>query len=140
MPLRGDQPARNRQACAVPYRHQAGQLEFCLITSSEGRWSFPKGKIDPGETATEAALKEAWEEAGLRGTLAPTPLGNFSLDKEGATLEVTAWLLEVTSCEAEWPEADRRQRRWLSAPQARQLIDRAGWRQMIEAALRQLEE
>lgn len=29
-------------------------------------WSFPKGKLDPGETVEEAALREVREETGLR--------------------------------------------------------------------------
>ena len=32
-------------------------------------WSLPKGKLDPGESAPEAALREVHEEAGYRCTL-----------------------------------------------------------------------
>ena len=34
-------------------------------------WSFPKGKLDPGERATVAAVREAEEETGLRVRLGP---------------------------------------------------------------------
>jgi 8-oxo-dGTP pyrophosphatase MutT (NUDIX family) len=32
-------------------------------------WSLPKGKVDPGETAPVAAVREVWEETGQRATL-----------------------------------------------------------------------
>ena len=51
------------QASAIPYRLRDGQPEFCLITSiSTGKWGFPKGIVDPGETPEETAIKEALPE------------------------------------------------------------------------------
>jgi 8-oxo-dGTP pyrophosphatase MutT (NUDIX family) len=35
------------------------------MRSHPGQVAFPGGSIDPGETAREAALREAWEETGL---------------------------------------------------------------------------
>jgi 8-oxo-dGTP diphosphatase len=34
-------------------------------------WSLPKGKLEPGETWEDAALREVWEETGVRCTLGP---------------------------------------------------------------------
>ncbi len=33
------------------------------------RWTLPKGRIDPGETVEEAALREVHEESGMRGRI-----------------------------------------------------------------------
>src|SRR5262245_17445465 len=63
-----------RQAAAIPIR--AGQV--CMVLSSNGRrWVVPKGCIEPGQTAGETALREAWEEAGLVGALRPEPVGSY---------------------------------------------------------------
>jgi 8-oxo-dGTP pyrophosphatase MutT (NUDIX family) len=40
-------------------------------------WVLPKGHLEPGETALEAAMREVWEETGVRVAL-PRPLGEVS--------------------------------------------------------------
>jgi len=37
-----------------------------LHQRDEDRWCFPKGHVDPGESLTEAALREIHEETGMR--------------------------------------------------------------------------
>ena len=100
-----------RQAAALPLRR--GRI--CLITSRNGkRWVIPKGWIDPGQTAGEAALQEAWEEAGLTGALDQEPIGSYLYEKEGQTYHVTVFLMKVTNVAQEWPERSFRERSWVS--------------------------
>lgn len=40
-------------------------IEILLIQDSKGRWTIPKGHIEPGETARQTAIREIGEEAGL---------------------------------------------------------------------------
>ncbi len=40
-------------------------IEILLIQDSKGRWTIPKGHIEPGENAKQAAIREIGEEAGL---------------------------------------------------------------------------
>ncbi len=45
---------------------RSGQdIEILLIQDSKGRWTIPKGHIEPGETAKQTAIREIGEEAGL---------------------------------------------------------------------------
>lgn len=128
------------QASAVPYRYRRGELEFCLITSlGKRRWSFPKGMIDPGETPAETALKEAAEEAGLAGEICGPPLGRYRYSKSGQPRKVLVLLMRVEQAAAEWDEVAQRDRRWVTAGEAAELIDRRRLRRLVQRAVRRLE-
>lgn len=91
----------------------------CMVTSRSGRrWVFPKGQIDPGHTPAEAALIEAWEEAGLVGTLDPEPLGTYVYEKFDTPHRVLVFRMRVVEVHDDWPERDFRKREWLSVPEA----------------------
>ena len=127
------------QASAIPYRIRKGNLEFCLITSvKRGRWVFPKGIIDPGETYKETALKEAEEEAGLHGAIEGEPLGTYTYAKWGTTLNVTAALMNVSRADEQWDESDVRKRRWETAEDARELLDQTALKELLDEAVRRL--
>ena len=57
-------------AGGVIYRRQKGEAEVCLIQTQGGKaWQLPKGLIERGEEAEEAAVREVAEETGLQGEL-----------------------------------------------------------------------
>ncbi len=49
-------------------RDKDGKVEILLIQDAKERWTIPKGHIEEGETAQEAAKREIGEEAGLNET------------------------------------------------------------------------
>ena len=117
------------QAGAIPVMD--GRV--CLVTSSNGkRWVIPKGVIDPGHTAREAALQEAWEEAGLTGALRADPVGSYRYDKWGGTCHVTVFVMDVNDAAADWPEGQVRQRRWVVPAEAVALIEDPGLRAILK--------
>jgi len=64
------------------YRRRGDALEVLLIKpggpfwqgKDVGAWMIPKGMVEPGETAAEAALREFEEETGTRPVSTPVPL------------------------------------------------------------------
>lgn len=114
-----------RQAGVIPYRFAEGRLQVLLVTSRDtGRWVIPKGYIDAGMTAQQAAAQEAFEEAGIHGEIASKiPLGFIPYIKvlnagesRPATIEVYA--MRVTAEKAKWRERKERKREWLSPEEA----------------------
>ena len=52
-------------SCGVVLANRRGDLLMCHTTGT-ARWDLPKGMADDGEAPRDAAVREAWEEAGLR--------------------------------------------------------------------------
>ncbi len=57
-------------------------------------WSFPKGKVDPGETDLEAAVREVGEETGLAGEIGPELPSISYVDQKGRPKLVRYWSME----------------------------------------------
>jgi 8-oxo-dGTP pyrophosphatase MutT (NUDIX family) len=93
--------------------------EVLMVTSlTTRRWVVPKGWPVPGLSAAASALHEAWEEAGVSGTVAPEPVGAYSYRKSrkgGAVIpcRVALYRVEVAGLAEAFPEAGRRDRAWV---------------------------
>jgi 8-oxo-dGTP diphosphatase len=83
-------------------------------------WSFPKGKLDPGESWEQAALREVEEEIGLRCRLG-RELSPVSYDVDRGHKVVRYWLMEPESGEFE-PNEEVDDMRWLSPEEAAGLL------------------
>lgn len=56
------------QVAAVCYQRRGETIEFLLVnTNGCKKWTFPKGAPEPSLSHSQAAEREAWEEAGARG-------------------------------------------------------------------------
>ena len=125
-----------QQAAVIPFRGAGKKLEVCVIRrkGSKKKWGIPKGFVDRGDTAKETALKEANEEAGLKGKLVGDPVGSYEYEKWGVTLAVTVYLMEVKDEEDEWDEVDVRERRWASFGEAAEMLERHPVQPLLQRA------
>ncbi len=113
-----------RQSAAIPFKANAHGTSVLLITSrGRGRWIVPKGVVEPELSPAESATAEAFEEAGVRGSIVGDALGSYAYEKWGGTCTVEVYALEVTEECADWPEKAERTRRWLPLREAANLAD-----------------
>jgi 8-oxo-dGTP pyrophosphatase MutT (NUDIX family) len=118
-----------KQVAALPFRIDAdGQLEVLLITSRDtGRWIIPKGWPMIGRKAHQAAEREAFEEAGLKGRIGASPVGWYRYEKRldhGLALpcKVRVFPLRVEVQHERWPERHQRTLRWFRPEEAARLV------------------
>jgi 8-oxo-dGTP pyrophosphatase MutT (NUDIX family) len=89
------------RAAAICYTRDSGEVQFLLVrTRARTTWTFPKGRIEPGEIPKEAAAREAREEAGVTGEVASIPLTRYRYPAWGPPQTpqevcVEAYLIEV---------------------------------------------
>jgi 8-oxo-dGTP diphosphatase len=84
-------------------------------------WSLPKGKLDPGETWEEAALREVREETGLECELGEELSSTRYHDRKGRSKLVRYWLMDPVEGEFA-PNDEVDELRWLTPAEAAALL------------------
>ena len=113
-----------KQAGVFAVRQGPEGWRVLVISNNSGkRWVIPKGIMDPGFTDRETAQKEAFEEAGIHGSLITPALGKYRYRKWGRKCEVTVFLMDISAVEEAWPEKNTRIRKWLALEEMGATID-----------------
>ena len=84
------------------------------MRSHPGQVAFPGGKIDPGETAEEAALREAYEELGINGRDV-TVIGTSDTYRTGSGYAITP-VIAVVPPDLELHPSPTEVAAWFAAP------------------------
>jgi 8-oxo-dGTP pyrophosphatase MutT (NUDIX family) len=127
------------QAAALPWRLGKDGVEVMLVTSrGTGRWVLPKGWPENDEKLSAAAAREAAEEAGLSGAVAPREIGRFYYGKQLPSglerrCEVHVFPLEVERVSNRWPEWKKRQRGWFTPAEAVARVEEPDLGELIAA-------
>ena len=126
------------QIAALCHRGAKDAREYLLITSRDTRrWIIPKGWPIRGLSSKETALREAWEEAGVKdGKASKDPIGTYTYQKRrdnglSIPVETLVFSVAVTDMSEAYPEADERQQRWVDAETAAELVDETDLKGLI---------
>src|SRR5215472_922750 len=116
------------QVAAVCYRRRGSAIEFLLVNTNGGnKWTFPKGSTEPRLSHSQAAEREAAEEAGAIGTIEPRHFhlyihskGVFWQPSGVREFVVKAFLMEVTHTQR--PSEPSRNPTWFTPEEARKVL------------------
>ena len=105
------------QAGGIAFRGAGRDLSILLVTSKKqaGFWIFPKGHVEPGESAADAGVRETEEEAGVTGELLGPVGAPLEYDWNGKRYSVQYFLIRATR---EEPATDGRTVVWLPFDEA----------------------
>jgi 8-oxo-dGTP diphosphatase len=93
-------------------------------------WSLPKGKLDPGESWEQAALREVHEECGLRcALLDELPPSAYAV--AGRPKRVRWWTMRVLADDGFSPSEEVDELRWLAPAAAIELLTYADDRALV---------
>jgi len=116
------------QVAAVCFRRQGATVEFLLVnTNGGGKWTFPKGDPDTSLSHSKAAAREAWEEAGVQGSIEPRHFhlyihskGVFWKPPGVREFVIKAFLLEVDHIGQ--PDESTRNPTWFAPDDAKKIL------------------
>jgi 8-oxo-dGTP diphosphatase len=134
-------------AGAVVWRVEDGELQVLLVHRPRyDDWSWPKGKLEPGEDIMTCAWREVLEETGRQVVLGrPLPTVTYPL-QSGKTKLVRYWAARVATdldnpalcARGPVPIASRREidrSRWFPAPRAMKQLTRASDKEVLRKVI-----
>lgn len=133
-----EKTALRTQFGALCYRIKNDKVQVLMVTSrTNRRWIVPKGWPVHGATPVEAALQEAWEEAGVVGKVTGNCIGIFSyiksvVEQDSLPCIVAVYPVRVTRLETDYPERAERRRKWFSVKKAVANVGHLELRQILK--------
>lgn len=106
-----------KKAGTIPFQVINGTFWICLISSKKrkGKFVLPKGSVRSSERSREAAIRETFEEAGLKGKISKKSV-KIKAKSAGDDLSLNTnkfFPLKITDINDHWPEQKMRERLWV---------------------------
>lgn len=107
----------------ISRRGERGEIEILLVYrgGNQRDWTFPKGKVEPGEDDEACALREVREETDLRCALGDELPAVSYYDRRGRPKVVRYWAMSIVKGQAR-PRNEVEAVRWLEIESALGLL------------------
>lgn len=130
-----------RTSCgAVVLRQESGTFQILLIQYYDGHWSFPKGRMEPGETEERTALREVQEETGLQIALLPGFCAETVSVKRSVGARTVFFLGKPISGREQVQKCELAAQKWFLVEEAEKQVTFAEDREILQKALKFLEK
>jgi 8-oxo-dGTP pyrophosphatase MutT (NUDIX family) len=127
----------------IPILRRGSSVLFLVIQHNAGHWAFPKGHADPDEDGISTALRELFEETGIRSVTLDLDrifIENYvkTARNSGRAIRKTVryYLGTVDDPTVRLQPEEIRDHRWATLDEARKLITYAESRRLLEDAAR----
>ena len=120
------------QAGGIVVRFARGSRHYLLVRGKKHpeHWIFPKGHVEKGESAEEAAVREVREEASVEGrVVAPAGTLEFSRPDKKVRVEYF-WMIYVKAA----PRGEERESRWCTHEEALALLTFQSSRRLLKGS------
>ena len=131
---------REKSCGIVPFREVDGEIRYLVISSAVTKrehWEFPKGGVEEGEREIETALRELWEETGVKDVrVLPgyrEPIRYIYRRPEGlVSKQVVYFIARVADPAVTLREVEAKDYRWANYAETRKLLRHANARALLE--------
>ena len=126
--------ARSKAGCIPIKVTKKGNVKVLLVSSSKSgaNWVLPKGTVEEGETAEEAALRETAEEGGVEGHVVDS-IGSVYFAKKDAYVEFFVMIVTTKLKKKDWEERKSRTREWFKIEEAQDAVAQGSKGYVVEA-------
>ena len=120
--------------------------EIAIVNQNNDSWSLPKGHIDKGETILEAAIREIYEETGIKNPKLIKALGSFGRYRIGLNGEddiseyKTIYIYLFSSSKKKLTPIDKNNpiAKWVSYNEVRNLLTHKNDKKFFEQCMKSI--
>ncbi len=118
--------------------------QVIVVKQDNDTWSFPKGHLEPGETALEAAKRETYEESGVSDLELIKELGTYQRaknndSKTGIRKSITLFLFKTNQKELKPIDPENPEARWIDKDKVVDLLSYPKDKEFFSSVLQTLQ-
>lgn len=131
-----------KQVGTIPLVIEGGDIKAVLVTAKRQSniWIFPKGHCEKGVSGNKMCLLEAYEEAGVTGTVKAKKCGTFRYEKMNREHRVKYYPMLVENVLHKWPEVRQRKRAIVSISKALKMLQHKKMKKLLKRSVKRLKK